>query len=73
MYGISDEEIFSLGRDSGWSLLRQAESLAHPAKVDFVEPVTRLQLGEALVAAPFLAAFTSMRYFYWGKAMLRKG
>jgi len=70
MYGISDEEIFSLGRDSGWSLLRQAESLVHPAKVDFVEPVTRLQPGEALVAAPFLAAFTSMRYFYWGRAHL---
>lgn len=70
MYGISDEEIFSLGRDSGWSLLRQAESLAHPAKVDFVEPVTRLRPGEALVAAPFLAAFTSMRYFYWGRAHL---
>ena len=71
MYGISDDEVFSLGRDSGWSLARQAESLLHPARVDFVEPVTRLQPKDAVIAAPFLAAFTTMRYFFWGRSRIQ--
>ena len=35
MYGISDEEIFSLGRDSGWSLLRQGRGGVGPGVLRF--------------------------------------
>ena len=71
MYGISDEEVFRIGRGSGWSARRQAESLLHPARVDFVEPVTRLRPRDAATAAPFLAAFATMRYWYWASTALR--
>ncbi|MDO8307675.1 MAG: glycosyltransferase family 2 protein [Actinomycetota bacterium] len=65
MYGISDEEVFRIGRDEGWGLARQGRSLLHPARADFVQPMTRLQPAEAISSAPFLAAFAGMRYFYW--------
>lgn len=65
MYGISDEEIFRLGRASGWSVTRQARSLLHPARADFVEPVLRLDVVDAVMSAPFLATFMSLRYYYW--------
>ena len=68
MYGISDEEVFSHGRKSGWSLARQAKSLLHPARVDLVEPITRLAPRDAVTNAPFLAAFTAMRYASWARA-----
>ena len=72
MYGTSDEEVFSNGRDEGWSLARQAKSLLHPARVDFVEPLTRLDPKDALVSAPFLAAFATMRYGFWAQRAVTK-
>lgn len=65
MYGISDEEVFRIGRASGWDLPRQGTSLLHPARADFVGPISRLPPVEAISSAPFLAAFAAMRYFYW--------
>jgi glycosyltransferase involved in cell wall biosynthesis len=65
MYGISDEEIFRLGRESGWSAQRQLQSLLHPLRADFIRPVTHLPVCEALRAAPFLGAFAALRYAYW--------
>ena len=65
MYGISDEEVFTRGRASGWSVARQARSLAHPFRADFLEPMTNLPVKDAAVAAPFLAGFATLRYFYW--------
>lgn len=67
MYGISDEEVFRIGRGSGWSARRQAESLLHPLKADLLTPLTRLEPARAVASAPFLSAFVAMRYFYWGR------
>lgn len=72
MYGISDEEIFRLGRESNWSPARQAKSLLHPARADFVEPISRLTPKEALTNVPFLAAFTALRYYHWARTALRR-
>lgn len=72
MYGISDEEVFRRGRESGWSVLRQGRSLLHPLTADFITPVSRLQPAEAVTATPFLAAFTGMRYFFWAKKAARR-
>lgn len=70
MYGISDDEVFQRGSAQGWSFLRKAQSVLHPARVDFVEPIARLDSKSAVHSGPFLAAFTAMRYFYWAKAAL---
>ncbi len=67
MYGISDHEVFTMGRRGGWSVVRQARSLLHPARVDVVEPIARLNPKDAVVAAPFLMAFAGMRYAFWVK------
>jgi glycosyltransferase involved in cell wall biosynthesis len=72
MYGISDEEVFRHGRDSGWGITRQLRSLLHPAMADFVDPVTHLKPTEALSSAPFLAGFVATRYYYWGKSALKQ-
>lgn len=73
MYGISDDEVFSRGKASGWSVARQAKSLAHPLRADFLEPITHLPLKDAATAAPFLASFATLRYFYWlEKAVKRR-
>lgn len=72
-YGFSDYETFSLGRESGWSFTRQAQSILHPARVDFVRPVTRMQPKDAVIAAPFLAAFATMRYVFWAGAAANRG
>ncbi len=73
MYGISDEEVFRHGREEGWSLGRQGWSLLHPLRVDFVEPVTHVPVPEAVVTAPFLAAFAALRYRYWAETAVRRG
>lgn len=65
MYGISDEEVFRIGRESGWSTSRQLMSLAHPMRADLITPLAHLPLAEAVVAAPFLVGFTGMRYANW--------
>ncbi|MDQ1308392.1 MAG: hypothetical protein QG671_4226 [Actinomycetota bacterium] len=73
MYGISDEEVFRIGRGSGWSTRRQVASLLHPLKADLMEPVTRLRPFEAVVSAPFLAVFAGMRYAFWARAAANRG
>ena len=72
MYGISDEEVFRIGRQSGWTTKRQLTSLLHPGRVDLVEPVYQLGLTEAAKRAPFLAAFTAMRYGFWARSALSR-
>lgn len=71
MYGISDAEVFAQGSAQGWSWRRKATSMLHPARVDFIEPVTRLDLGAALVNAPFLFGFAALRYGSWIAAARR--
>jgi glycosyltransferase involved in cell wall biosynthesis len=72
MYGISDEEVFRMGRGEGWSVPRQVRSLLHPGRADFVEPTIRLARDhgpvEAAMRAPFLAAFAAMRYGFWARS-----
>jgi len=72
MYGISDEEVFRHGRESGWGVKRQSRSLLHPLLADFVVPVTHLSPTEAVMSMPFLAGFAATRYFYWGKSALTR-
>jgi glycosyltransferase involved in cell wall biosynthesis len=72
MYGISDEEVFRLGRSSGWSLTRQLRSLAHPLRADFLGPLTHLGPREALASSPFLGAFASLRYGFWAQKALQR-
>lgn len=71
MYGISDAEIFSQGSKQGWSQQRKLQSVLHPAKADLVEPLAELPVREAVQAAPFLAAFTTLRYASWLVATTR--
>ena len=71
MYGISDEEVFARGRESGWSIPRQFKSLTHPARVDFIDPITHLSPIVAAKSAPFLAAFAGMRYAFWVQRMIQ--
>ena len=72
MYGISDEEVFRHGRKQGWSLMRQGQSLLHPARADFVTPMTRLPIQEAVAMAPFLATFAGMRYSFWARRAVER-
>lgn len=67
-YGISDAEVFRAGRASGWSAVRQLRSLAHPARSDFFRPLEGMPVQKALTSAPFLAAFTALRYAGWVEA-----
>jgi len=70
MYGISDAEVFSGGRDSGWPVSRQICSLTHPLKADVIDPITHTPITKAVGALPFLVAFASMRYAGWAHAAL---
>lgn len=72
MYGISDEEVFRLGRQSGWSYGRQVNSLLHPLRADFAQPLSRLPLKEGVRSATFLGAFAAMRYSHWLKSAARR-
>jgi len=69
MYGISDSEIYSRGRNQ-WGIERRIKSISHPFRVDLLEPLSRLPRSDAVTAAPFLAAFTGLRYFSWIKQTL---
>lgn len=71
MYGISDHEIFTENREK-WSLARKARSLTHPFTVDFLTPVTHLQLQQAPSVIPFLSAFTVLRYVGWISSSVAK-
>lgn len=70
MYGHSDWENYSAGKASGWSIRRKLRSLAHPLRVDLVQPMSRLPLRQAVPAAPFLVAFTVLRYGGWLRTAL---
>lgn len=72
MYGISDDEVFRKGKESGWALGRQARSLLHPLRSDLLEPIHNLDTRTAIEAAPFLAAFTAMRYVAWVQQALKR-
>ena len=72
MYGISDEEVMRIGRSNGWSLARQAQSLTHPLRVDFVTPIRNLPIHEAVTSAPFLAGFAALRYYYWIRTAIQR-
>ena len=72
MYGISDEEVFRKGRQAGWSRKRSLDSLLHPLRADFLTPMTKLDISTAAQAAPFLAAFTAMRYGAWIQQAIRR-
>lgn len=67
MYGESDYEVFTHGRETqGWGLTRSVNSLLHPVKSDLVEPLTSDQnLVEKVIAIPFLTAFIFLRYTGW--------
>lgn len=73
MYGVSDSEVFRSGRASGWSTGRKISSLTYPARMDFLRPLTILPIVESIVSAPFLAAFTTLRYAAWAKTSLSRG
>lgn len=72
MYGISDAEVFTIGRSSGWPASRQIRSLSHPLAADVIEPMTHTRVSQAAGALPFLLAFASMRYAGWAQAALRR-
>lgn len=71
-YGVSDYEVFSQGRASGWSVGRQLRSLLHPAKVDLIQPVQRLGLVKGVQTLPFLVAFATMRYASWAQTAVSR-
>jgi glycosyltransferase involved in cell wall biosynthesis len=72
MYGISDEDVYRRGAQGGWSLPRKVKSLAHPLTSDFLMPLSHAKPVDALSMAPFLAAFTALRYRYWIEASQQK-
>ena len=72
MYGISDAEVFSSGRNTGWSVARKIHSLIHPLKVDVFEPIAHTSIPKAAGALPFLLTFASMRYAGWAKEALKR-
>ena len=72
MYGISDEEVFRKGKESGWTASRQLKSIVHPARVDLFHPLTRLDVKQAIEAAPFLATFVVLRYASWAETAFKK-
>jgi len=73
IYGYSDYENFTQGSQLGWSSTRKIKSVLHPFKVDFVQPLAQLSFKDAAKSAPFLAAFTSMRYAAWIRTTRAKG
>lgn len=72
MYGISDEEVFRLGRQGGWSNVRQMQSMLHPLRADLLLPLRRLPGPQAIQSAPFLIAFAAMRYGSWLQAAMKR-
>lgn len=72
MYGISDQEVFSQGKQQNWSVPRQIKSVLHPLQHDFLDPVTKTNPKDAVTAVPFLAAFTTWRYVSWIKAATKR-
>jgi glycosyltransferase involved in cell wall biosynthesis len=73
LYGISDFEIYRFGRASGWPFTRRLLSWLHPFKSNFILPLTRNSPGTALLASPFLLAFTFFRYLNWIKSTWHRG
>jgi glycosyltransferase involved in cell wall biosynthesis len=72
MYGESDAEVFHKGSQEGWGVRRKLQSLTHPLKADFIRPVIRLDHGTAVRNAPFLVAFTGLRYLGWLRSVTNR-
>lgn len=74
MYGESDHEVFTYGREvQRWGFSRALKSFLHPMKTDFIEPITFDQgILEKVTAIPFLTVFTSLRYAGWMRASWMK-
>ncbi|CAB4910427.1 unannotated protein [freshwater metagenome] len=72
MYGISDEEVYSRGVENGWGYRRKLKSISHPLRADLITPIKRLPFAQGVSNAPFLIAFTAMRYGSWLKKASRK-
>jgi len=73
IYGISDFEIYSEGKNSGWSRMRRIKSWLHPLRSDLFVPIRESEFREGLWTAPFLLVFTFLRYASWIHAALRRG
>ena len=72
MYGISDEEIFTIGRSHSWSRSRQLSSILHPIRSDLLQPLRNLSIAEATSNTPFLLYFTALRYSAWARSALHR-
>ena len=72
MYGVSDAEVRKRGVQSGWSRRRRLKSLAHPFRVEVVHPVSRLNIGEALLVLPFAVLACLGRYLAWTAAEVKR-
>ena len=68
MYGISDHEVYTRGRASGWAFSRRIRSILHPLRSDLLTPIAHLPVRDSLPNLPFLTAFTILRYVNWFKA-----
>jgi hypothetical protein len=59
--------------DAGFAISRSTHAMhrpvAHPARVDLIEPVLRLPMQRLPTALPFLAIFTMYRYLGWIKSI----
>ncbi len=65
-YGRSDWEIYSKYSPS-WSLERRLKSFVHPLRVEFIQPLLRLEDKEKIDVFPFLMLVTLIRYASWVK------
>jgi len=72
MYGISDQDVYWRGIGQGWSAKRRVISLAHPLSADLFTPLAHLPPRQALATAPFLVAFTGLRYAAWLRESLQR-
>ena len=72
MYGKSDAENYSNGRESGWSLRRRLQSLAYPLRKDLVVPLKSTHTAVGPKDFGFLSVFVLMRYQAWVRNSLKR-
>lgn len=65
IYGMSDFEVYSNGKASGWTLRRRIASLSYPLRNELVVPLRSSKWTMRLRLLPFLLTITSVRYFSW--------
>ena len=65
MYGVSDAEVYAVGRASGWTAQRRLKSLMHPLRADFIKPLCNLKPRERIQYSPFMLVFSLARYWGW--------